>query len=158
MCSLTALHVLWTHVRLDHEEADYLAKAAICIQLSGEYEIGLHIFHLTLDEWGEISPTIKPAGSRIRRLSFEIPSIELLVARQIIEDFAVLPVLRDLVLPDGLYQASDEQDVHALVIKKMPSIKTVKMTERDLQSDIWNRFIISAVCGLKRLRKLASKR
>jgi hypothetical protein len=142
--TLVTLPVIWTTVRLDQSEADYLAKAMTCIQLSGECEIDLHIYHLTAEEWREISFRIVPEGRRIRRISFEIDDIDLLVTRHIFGDFIELPVLRKLVLPHSFNGLLDEQHDRTLVIEKMPSIETVAgVGGSNMESEVWDSFVTS---------------
>jgi hypothetical protein len=142
-CSiLTTLPVIWTEIWLDQSKPDYLAKAIMGIQLSGECEIDLTIRDLTTTEWREISYMIVAEGRRIRKLGFIFPDTDYLVIREVLEGFTKLPTLKELFLLVWPSQLSDQQHLHASLTEKMPSIGMLT-TPGDMEGEIWNPYITS---------------
>ncbi|KIM32771.1 hypothetical protein M408DRAFT_20123 [Serendipita vermifera MAFF 305830] len=94
---LMSLPTLWTTIVLDSHIADYLAKAATGLRLSGACELSV-IISISFEMWREVSPIILAESGRIVSLHIYL-LVTMAESEKILNEFGGLPVLKTLQLP-----------------------------------------------------------
>lgn len=96
--TLMSLPSLWAVIVFDRTKADYLAKAAVGLSLSGNSDLRVTI-SVTLEIWREISPVLVAESGRIVYLRIKNPLIGTDDSEALLSDFKGLPSLKTLHIP-----------------------------------------------------------
>ncbi|KIM20891.1 hypothetical protein M408DRAFT_29997 [Serendipita vermifera MAFF 305830] len=139
---LMSLPTLWTSIVFDSTEGDYLAKAAVCLFLSGACDLRVTIA-VPFKLWPEISPIILAESGRIVYLQITYPPLDTGDSEKILHDFESLSVLKTLFLPTEYSSRTFESHPRNIEFEKMPLLSNILGTCPEPLEYLCSRFVNS---------------